>query len=425
MRRLIRIIQIMIAKEFKMMVFKIFSILVIAGVCYCLVENMRQGCKLFFKNRNIAIGVLAFIGGTLSFTISILLFDDIANFTSFGFVFIGAVCGGFSVIANNYNQTLKRKRRLKKIVPLKYRDNSPPKYFITGDKHRNFDSLIDFCEVNHLRRKDVIIILGDSGFNYYGDERDDALKRKLQNVEVTLFCLHGNKENRPENIPTYGIQTVCGGVVYYEPKYPNIFFAKDGEIYNFNGKEFIVCGGAHSVDKIRCISEDYPYWDDEMPSAEIKLVIENALRDRGNKIYGFLTHTCPISCLPKEMFISTRRKIEDSQKEKAKKKIKKKDKRYPLDIDRSTEMWLESLKCSIEYNEWYCGHYHVGKTFGNVRMLHDEILPFCTVNDNDEKGGDWGGFKCHNCCSCACRAHKRCHDHWIAGSVGCTKKEKI
>ena len=64
----------------------------------------------------------------------------------------------------------------------------------------------------------MIVILGDSGFNYFGDERDDKLKARLREVNVTLFCLHGNKENRPENIPTYGIQTFCGGMVYYEPK---------------------------------------------------------------------------------------------------------------------------------------------------------------------------------------------------------------
>ena len=50
--------------------------------------------------------------------------------------------------------------------------------------------------------------------------------------------------------------------------------------------------------------------------------------------------------------------------------------RYPLDIDRSTEEWLETLMRRTDFDTWYCGHYHVGKTLGKVRMLHREILPF-------------------------------------------------
>jgi 3-oxoacid CoA-transferase subunit A len=206
------------------------------------------------------------------------------------------------------------------------------------------------------------------------------LKARLCNLDVTLFCIHGNKENHPENIPTYGVQTFCGGIVYYEPRYPNIFFAKDGEVYNFNGKEFMVVGGAHSVDKIRCLEEDLPFWEDEMPSDEIKSLVESKLAKRGNKIDGFLTHTCPISCMPTEMFISTNRAAEDQKR--ARQKGKKKEPiRYPIDIDRSTEEWLETLMQKNEHEIWYCGHYHVDKTLGKVRMLHREILPFCEPNE--------------------------------------------
>lgn len=197
---------------------------------------------------------------------------------------------------------------------------------------------------------------------------------------VSIFCLHGNKENRPENISTYGIQTFCGGIVYYEPKYPNLFFAKDGEVYDFNGKEFMVVGGAHSVDKIRCLEENLPFWEDEMPSDETKALVESKLAERENKIDGFLTHTCPISCLPTEMFISTKRVAEDQKRAQQKRK-KKEPIRYPIDIDRSTEEWLETLMQKNEHEIWYCGHYHVGKTLGKVRMLHREIIPFCEPNE--------------------------------------------
>ena len=106
-----------------------------------------------------------------------------------------------------------------------YYDDTPPAFYITGDKHRNFEKVKAFCQEMGTRRKDVLIVLGDAGFNYFEDVRDDKLKKEVSQLEITLFCLHGNKENRPENIGTYGVRSFCSGKVYYEPKYPNIFFA--------------------------------------------------------------------------------------------------------------------------------------------------------------------------------------------------------
>ena len=73
-------------------------------------------------------------------------------------------------------------------------DGIPPKFYITGDKHRDFSRVQKFCSARKTRRKDVLIVLGDAGFNYYGDSRDDELKRQISKLNITLFCLHGNKE---------------------------------------------------------------------------------------------------------------------------------------------------------------------------------------------------------------------------------------
>lgn len=255
--------------------------------------------------------------------------------------------------------------------PIYYDDGTPIKFFITGDKHRDFSRVKQFCYDMQTRKKDVMIVLGDSGFNYYEDERDDALKAEMSSVRITLFCLHGNKENRPENIDTYGVKTFCGGKVYYEPKYPNILFAIDGEIYTFDGKKYMVVGGAHSVDKNKCLQENLPFWFDEMPSDEIKDKVEERLADEDNTIYGMLTHTCPFCFLPTEMFVSTR------QNASLKRKHRKSDvkKMFKPDIDRSTEKWLDRLETVIDYQVWFCGHYHIDKQIDKVTMLYNEIRP--------------------------------------------------
>lgn len=252
-----------------------------------------------------------------------------------------------------------------------YDDGSPAKFFITGDKHRRFDKVKEFCQDMNTRRKDVLIILGDAGFNYYDDKRDDDLKKEISALNITLFCLHGNKENRPQNVGTYGIRSFCGGKVYYEPKYPNIYFAIDGEIYTFEGKKYMVVGGAHSVDKMRCLEEGTPFWYDEMPDDTTKEKVISNLRKEDNKIYGMMTHTCPIDYLPTEMFMSTRQNADIKKKpRKAKKK-----KLFKPDIDRSTEIWLGSLEQKINYKIWFCGHYHVDKQIDKIHMLHNDIRP--------------------------------------------------
>lgn len=252
-----------------------------------------------------------------------------------------------------------------------YDDGSPAKFFITGDKHRHFDRVKEFCREMNTRRKDVLIILGDSGFNYYDDKRDDDLKKEISALNITLFCLHGNKENRPQNVGTYGIRSFCGGKVYYEPKYPNIYFAIDGEIYTFEGKKYMVVGGAHSVDKMRCLDEGTPFWYDEMPDDAVKATVELNLQKEENKIYGMMTHTCPIDYLPTEMFMSTRQNASIKRKPR-KAKLKK---LFKPDIDRSTEIWLGELEKKLDYEVWFCGHYHVDKQIDKVQMMWRDIRP--------------------------------------------------
>lgn len=280
-------------------------------------------------------------------------------------IFINFILSIYILVCIRHNARIKEK------VITYYDDGTPPKYFITGDKHRNFQNVKNFCRDMNTRRKDVIIILGDSGFNYYEDERDNKLKSEISNLNITLFCIHGNKENRPQNVGTYGIRSFCGGKVYYEPKYPNIYFAIDGEIYNFEGKKYMVVGGAHSVDKMHCLEEHKPFWEDEMPDETTKAKVEQKLSAEGNKIYGMMTHTCPIEYLPTEMFVSTRQNADIKRKSK---KSKSKNFFKP-DIDRSTEEWLGKLEKEIDYEIWYCGHYHIDKEIDKINMMYSEIRP--------------------------------------------------
>ena len=79
--------------------------------------------------------------------------------------------------------------------------------------------------------------------------RDNYVKERLAQLPITLFCIHGNHEMRPGSIDSYKLITWKGGQAYIEDKYPNLVFAKDGEIYTLADRKVLVVGGAYSVDK--------------------------------------------------------------------------------------------------------------------------------------------------------------------------------
>lgn len=56
--------------------------------------------------------------------------------------------------------------------------------FLTGDKHRNFDSVEDFCSKMQTYKGDMMIVLGDNGVNWFDDARDDQYKTFLSQIPI-------------------------------------------------------------------------------------------------------------------------------------------------------------------------------------------------------------------------------------------------
>ena len=106
--------------------------------------------------------------------------------------------------------------------------------YYTGDIHGSKYEVVKFCKRMNLTAADIVVILGDVGANYSLDESDRELKAAFSHLKPTIFCVHGNHEIRPANIPTYITMEWNGGTVWYEDEFPNILFAKDGDIYEGN-----------------------------------------------------------------------------------------------------------------------------------------------------------------------------------------------
>ena len=227
--------------------------------------------------------------------------------------------------------------------------------YITGDTHRDFNRLFRFCDRIRPSKNDAMIILGDAGFNYYGGWRDAFAKSSVSNLPITVFSIHGNHEMRPGTIPSYHITEWRGGKVYVEDEYPYLLFGIDGEVYNLDGKQTIVIGGAYSIDKEYRLAHGWGWWADEQPSEEIRRKVERKLDSLNWKVDVVLSHTTPLKYEPVEVFIPG---LDQSK------------------VDKSTETWLDSIEDRLDYKQWYAGHYHTEKNTDRLTLLFGSICIF-------------------------------------------------
>lgn len=229
-------------------------------------------------------------------------------------------------------------------------------FYITGDTHGDFSRIEEFCVTNDTSKDDVMIILGDAGINYWLSESDRELKNQLSELDITLFCVHGNHEARPWEAGNYEEVEWNEGLAYMEEEYPNILFAKDGEIYNFNGKKVIAIGGAYSVDKYYRLNHGMQWFDTEQPDEEIKAFVEEQLDKEDWSLDIVLSHTVPVDAEPVWAFIPG---VNQDR------------------VDKSTEKWLQYIHDNLEFSEWYAGHYHVECEENGIRIMFEDFDEIC------------------------------------------------
>ena len=253
-----------------------------------------------------------------------------------------------------YNQTYNSAaQHIKPVKPNCLENHFQSNVYLSGDTHGRFDRIISFCNEQNVTSMDTLIILGDAGLNYWGDWRDKKNKARLSKIPINFFCIHGNHEMRPSEALGYEQSEYHGGKVWAQPEYPNILFAIDGEIYNFNGNSCIVIGGAYSVDKYYRLTNGLKWFPDEQPSDEIKNRVQAKLDSVDWKVDVVLSHTCPFKYTPTETFLSF---VDQST------------------VDNSTEHWLDDIEDKLDYGKWYCGHWHIDKPIEKIRFVMDDFV---------------------------------------------------
>lgn len=205
--------------------------------------------------------------------------------------------------------------------------------FLKGDIHGNLFEIIDFINRFNLGKNDNIIILGDCGIAWRKDKKDLAQNIKLWNEcgnGVKLYFIDGNHENF-NILNSLPIENNMGKIA------DNIYHLRRGQVYEFENKKILVCGGADSIDKYRRI-ENFTWWKEEAISQEI-------IDDIPAGHYDYvLTHCCPRSVFEKNrIYLSTLQFLDENK------------------INHSSEDMLEQLKNKITFDHWFFGHYHINR----------------------------------------------------------------
>lgn len=232
------------------------------------------------------------------------------------------------------------------------------KWIFTGDTHGGMATIARVGNIqrnmNCVPEETAIIILGDAGLNFYLNNTDKKYKKLLNNQGYHIYCVRGNHEERPENIP--GMVLIedenVGNLVWFEEAYSNIRYFVDGNVYNIDNHSVLVLGGAYSVDKwYRLARAGYArdeaetanpkkcgwFKDECLTPEEMKVISESCA---GKKFDFVLSHTCPLSWEPSDLFLGG---IDQTT------------------VDKSMEIWMDDLKNKIDWRIWLFGHYHADR----------------------------------------------------------------
>ena len=263
--------------------------------------------------------------------------------------------------------------------------------YVTGDTHSDVTRLSEevFVEQCEMTKDDYVVILGDFGliWEYKGETRDERYCLDwLNDAPFTTLFIDGNHENFTR-LYGYPVKEWHGGHVH-EIR-PSVLHLMRGEIFDIDGASCFAFGGAPSHDikglaTQEKIEADYaagildpkdprfgdqlaviqhlnqynlarPYrikgqtwWPEEIASEEeMQRGLDN-LEKHGNKVDFVFSHDGPSSTIAIGWMGAYK--------------------------PNPQSLYLEKVRCQIEYNAWLFGHYHTNRRINEKEIcLYDQI----------------------------------------------------
>lgn len=221
--------------------------------------------------------------------------------------------------------------------------------YVTGDCHGGFQRFTtqNFPQLKGMGRDDYVIICGDHGGVWAGEQADGRKLGWLEDKPFTTLFVDGNHENfdllsaYPEKGRVHEVR-------------PHVLHLMRGQVFDIGGLTWFTMGGAASHDiedgildpaapdferrywalrrmnaRFRVLG--HSWWPEEMPSeteyAEAKANLERA----GWCVDCVLTH-----CAPASIALRVNRHYQP---------------------DKLTD-FLEMVRQRCRFSQWFCGHYH-------------------------------------------------------------------
>ena len=122
--------------------------------------------------------------------------------------------------------------------------------YVTGDIHGEIDihrlNSYQFPQQRHMGKGDYVVICGDFGCVWAGDQTDRYWLNWLEAKPFTTLFVDGNHENFPL-LAAYPQRTWQGGLVH--ELRPSVLHLMRGQVFSLEGRRFFTMGGASSHDR--------------------------------------------------------------------------------------------------------------------------------------------------------------------------------
>lgn len=243
--------------------------------------------------------------------------------------------------------------------------------FMLADIHGDWRHIRDLNIrlIKKLDETDIIILLGDTGVNYFFNERDERLKKDLGKFKCTYFLIRGNHESRVSPLALgsekWETQIFFDGPVWVEKEYPYIKYAKDHPMrYIINGYNTLVIPGAYSVDKNFRLKMGYSWFENEQLTEEEMQLGRDLITYFDDKIDIVLSHTCPLVYEPTDLFLSS---VDQST------------------VDKTMERYLGEIEYNLDYKLFCWGHFHQYRVYPQYKGRQ----PLMLYNDKAIELNEW------------------------------------
>lgn len=202
--------------------------------------------------------------------------------------------------------------------------------YVTGDMHGDIDRFRK-KPINKLKKNDTLIICGDFGFIWFGDNEEKKKLKWLSRRRFNILFVDGAHENF-ELLESNPVIEWNKGRVHKIAK--NIFHALRGEVFEIEGKRFFTFGGGESCD-LELREENGYISNREIPAEQEFENGFNNLNSHNWDLDYIITHEAP---------------------EKIKKYLQ-----LNLEYINTLHSNFEIIRQKCSYKKWFFGCYHLDK----------------------------------------------------------------